>query len=188
MPEVTPARDIGRRGPALHTHRPKTLMNVFPCARWRLTLAAAACALLAGCAAPPTNEPTLYQRLGGPAGVARLVDRLVERSASDPRTRRSFDGIKLPALKDSIAQQICHVAGGGCRYEGATMAEAHKDARIPASEFDAMVAILREELDAAGADAAAKNGLLKLLAPMKRDIVVAARADAAPPTASGAAR
>jgi len=33
------------------------------------------------------------------------------------------------------------------------------------------VDILREEMDRAGVDAGAKNELLKLLAPMKRDIV-----------------
>ena len=56
------------------------------------------------------------------------------------------------------------------------MADAHKDARIRASEFDAMVTMLREELDRVGTDPAAKNELLRLLAPMKRDIVPAALA------------
>jgi hemoglobin len=51
------------------------------------------------------------------------------------------------------------------------MERAHRDAKIGASEFDAMVTILREELDRAGVDAQAKNELLRLLAPMKRDIV-----------------
>ncbi len=100
-----------------------------------------------------------------------MVDRLVDRAARDPRTRRSFDGIKLAALKDSLAQQLCALSGGGCRYEGETMARAHADAAIAASEFDALVSILREELDRVDTDPAAKNELLRLLAPMKRDIV-----------------
>lgn len=143
---------------------------------------AAALLLLAACAADPVAPPSLYQRLGGPAGVAGVVDRTIDRSASDPRTRRSFDGIKLKTLKDSLAQHLCAVAGGGCRYEGATMADAHKDSHIRAAEFDAMVAILREELDRSGTDPAAKNELLRLLAPMKREIV------AEPRPAAGTAR
>jgi hemoglobin len=128
-------------------------------------------AIAAACASPPAQEPTLYQRLGGASQVTHVVGRLIDRSASDLRTRRSFDGVKLAALKESLAQQICSLAGGGCRYEGETMERAHRDAKIGASEFDAMVSILREELDAAGTDPGAKNELLRLLAPMKRDIV-----------------
>ena len=138
---------------------------------------------LIGCVATPNDPAPLYERLGGAPGVTRIVERTIERSASDPRTKRSFDGIKLKAVKDSLVQQICHLGGGGCRYEGATMAEAHKDARIQASDFDAMVTILREELDAAGVDAGAKNQLLRLLAPMKREVLAAPN-----PAASAAAR
>ncbi len=127
--------------------------------------------LLAACAVRPDVEPTLYDRLGGAANVASVAGRTIDRAAADPRTRRSFDGIKLQPVKDSIAQQICSITGGGCRYEGETMANAHKDAAIRSSEFDALVTILREEFDRSGTDPAAKNGLLKLLAPMRRDIV-----------------
>ncbi|MES2959326.1 MAG: group 1 truncated hemoglobin [Pseudomonadota bacterium] len=131
--------------------------------------------LLAACAVDPLKAPSLHDRLGGSARIAGVVDRTIDRSAADPRTKRSFDGIKLKAVKDSLTQQLCAIGGGGCRYEGATMADAHKDARIRAAEFDALVTILREELDRAGTDPAAKNELLRLLAPMKRDIVVEAQ-------------
>lgn len=136
-------------------------------------------ALLAACAAAPTTPLTLYERLGGAKQVDAVVGRLIDRSAADPRTRRSFDGIKLKALKESLAQQICAVSGGGCRYEGETMARAHAELKITASEFDAMVGLLREELDSAGTDPGAKNELLRLLAPMKRDVVGGAGAPAA---------
>ncbi|MBB4842845.1 hemoglobin [Paucibacter oligotrophus] len=126
---------------------------------------------LGACTSPPTA--TLYQGLGGEAGIAQLVSRTLDRSASDARTRRSFEGIKLSAIKASLAQQICALSDGPCVYEGETMARSHQDAKIRASEFDALVGMLREELDAAGVSAAAKNELLRRLAPMKRDIVAA---------------
>jgi hemoglobin len=131
-----------------------------------LSLGLSACAT-----APSEGSTTLYARLGGQATVTRVATRTIERAAHDPRTQRSFDGIKLAAIEASLAQQICSISGGGCKYEGETMARAHHDAKIRAGEFDALVDILREELDAAGVDAGAKNELLKLLAPMKRDIV-----------------
>ena len=130
--------------------------------------------LLAGlgaCVVAPSAPPSLYDRLGGAPQVEAVVGRLIDRTASDPRTRRSFDGIKLKAIKESLAQQICAVSGGGCRYEGETMARAHADSKITPSEFDAMVGMLREEFDREGTDPGAKNELLRLLAPMKRDVV-----------------
>ncbi len=141
-------------------------------------------ACLVACAAAPSTPPTLYERLGGAPRVEAVVGRLIDRSATDPRTRRSFDGIKLKALKESLAQQICAISGGGCRYEGETMARSHADLKIVASEFDAMVSFLREELDRDGTDPAAKNELLRLLAPMKRDVVGAAGAAASAPKRS----
>ena len=131
----------------------------------------AASIILAGCATAP--KPSLYERLGGQPVVTAVAARTLERAAHDPRTQRSFDGIKLVTLEASLAQQLCAVSGGGCVYEGETMAHAHHDSHIRPSEFDALVDILREELDAAHVDAGAKNELLKLLAPMKRDIVTA---------------
>jgi hemoglobin len=128
-------------------------------------------ASLNACAVTPAQQPTLYERLGGAQRVDALVSRLIDRAAGDPRTQRSFDGIKLKALKESLAQQICSISGGGCRYEGETMARSHAELKIVASEFDAMVGMLREELDGSGTDPGAKNELLRLLAPMKRDIV-----------------
>ncbi len=129
-------------------------------------------AWLGACATVATPPPTLYERLGGAPRIDSVVGRLIDRAASDPRTRRSFDGVKLQPLKESLAAQLCAISGGGCRYEGETMARAHAESKIVASEFDALVSMLREELDRSGTDPGAKNELLRLLAPMKRDIVV----------------
>ena len=125
--------------------------------------------MLAACAAGP--QASLYERLGGQPVVTAVATRTLDRAAHDPRTQRSFDGIKLATVQASLAQQLCAISGGGCHYEGETMARAHHDLHIQPSEFDALVDMLREELDAAHVDAGAKNELLKLLAPMKRDIV-----------------
>ncbi|MET0518496.1 MAG: group 1 truncated hemoglobin [Burkholderiaceae bacterium] len=124
---------------------------------------------LCGCASRPPAP--LFDRLGGQAKVEEVVGNTLRRAASDPRTMRSFDGVKLLAVQKSLTQQICALSGGGCVYEGETMARSHKELKIRPSEFDALVEILREEFDRAGVDAGAKNELLRVLAPMKRDIV-----------------
>ena len=134
-------------------------------------LSATAALLLCACAAASKQPATLYERLGGAPVMTGVIDSTMDRTATSPLTQRSFEGVKLPYLKMSVNAHICAVAGGGCEYDGETMARTHQAVKIQPSEFDAMVTILREELDRAGVNSSAKNDLLRLLAPMKRDIV-----------------
>lgn len=142
-------------------------------ARWMRNIQRAMFALalpLAACSTPPAPTP-LYQQLGGVKGIETVTAALLQRMATDPRTKRTFDGINLRALTESLSNQLCVVANGPCTYEGASMSKAHADLGIKGSEFDVTVQMLREELDRAGVDAAAKNELLRRLAPMRRDMV-----------------
>lgn len=139
--------------------------------RIRCCVVLLAAALLAACASPPGGpEATLYTRMGGMPVITQVVGETIDAVVADPRTKRSFDGIKLPALKESIAKQICVLAAGPCKYEGEVMRKAHKGLNITDSEFDLMVAVLRESLNRHVGERE-KNELLRLLAPMKRDVV-----------------
>jgi hemoglobin len=113
----------------------------------------------------------LYQQLGGVDAITQVVSRMLDRVSQDPRSKRTFAGIKMPYLKRSVAAHVCKLADGPCVYEGETMRNAHGDLNISGSEFDLLVQALREELDTAGAPASAKNELLRRLAPLRRDIV-----------------
>ena len=113
----------------------------------------------------------LYQQLGGPQNIETITDRTMDRLAGDPRTQRSFEGVKMSTLKKSVAAYVCKVADGPCVYEGETMARSHADLNITGAEFDLLVTAMREELDRAGVPMAAKNELLRRLAPSRRDIV-----------------
>ena len=62
------------------------------------------------------------------------------------------------------------LTGGRCEYDGETMINAHKDAKITTAEFEVFVAAFRDSLDR-HTNTHEKNELLKILAPMKRDIV-----------------
>lgn len=129
---------------------------------------------LGGCASPTSVAPRpLYLQLGGEAGLAAVTGRVLDRVAQDPLTARSFKGVKLDTLKQSVTAYLCKVADGPCVYEGETMAKAHAQSANTAAEFDRMLQVLREELDTAGVSPAAKNELLRRLAPTRRDIVSA---------------
>lgn len=134
-----------------------------------VTLSWALAALMA-CSTTPAQQP-LYQQLGGVAKIEQVADHTLDRVSTDPRTKRSFDGIKMPYLKKSVAAYLCKVADGPCVYEGETMANSHAKSNISGAEFDIMVSVLREELDREGVSEGAKNELLRRLAPTRRDIV-----------------
>jgi hemoglobin len=130
----------------------------------------AACAAVLVCA-PVHAGATLYDRLGGNAGVQQLVHELIEISSTDAVTRRSFAKFNRPRLEKLLQQQICKLTGGGCVYEGDGMRESHEGLDITEAEFYGMVEHLRRICDRQGIDQKSKNELLALLAPMKRDIV-----------------
>ncbi|PPC94181.1 MAG: group 1 truncated hemoglobin [Methylotenera sp.] len=116
------------------------------------------------------NDASLFTRIGGLPVLTKIVDQFIDEVATSPRTKRSFDGIKLKALKESIVAQLCKLTGGGCVYEGETMLNSHRDAKITEAEFDAFVDMFRSTLNRF-LHTKEKNELLKILAPMKRDIV-----------------
>jgi hemoglobin len=117
------------------------------------------------------TEPSLYERLGGEAVVAKVVEQTVSRVANNPEVNQSFDKVNLSKLDKIVVEQICSLTGGGCKYSGDDMKTVHAGLNITEREFYAMVEALRMALDANGVGEREKNELLRILAPMKRDIV-----------------
>ena len=127
--------------------------------------------LLAACAVDPTAKPALYERLGGQPVVTKVVAETIDRASTDPRTSRSFKDVKLQRVKDLIVEQICSLTGGGCKYTGDPMDKVHAGLKNTEGEMDLVVQFLRDALAHAGVKDAEKNELLRILAPMKHDIV-----------------
>ena len=132
--------------------------------------------LLAGVAA--SARASLYDRLGGADGVAAISNSLIDRVASDPVLGRSFKDSKLDRIKRLLAEQICDLSGGPCHYSGDSMKEVHAGHHISEAEFYGMVSDLREVLKQRHVSQGATNELLRLLAPMKRDVVEPAQTTA----------
>jgi hemoglobin len=129
--------------------------------------------LLAGAAfAGPAGS--LYEGLGAQAGVKAISDALIDRVATDPVLGRSFADTNLMRIKKLLAEQICDLSGGPCRYSGDPMRQVHAGHHITEAEFYRMVDTLRAILKERHVSVSATNALLRLLAPMKRDVVEAA--------------
>jgi len=123
------------------------------------------------CATAAAAKSTLYERLGGEPGVTAIANTLIDRVVADPITGPSFKDTKISRIKRLLAEQICELANGPCHYSGDPMKEVHAGQHISQAQFYVMVDTLRDVLKERHVDLRSRNELLRLLAPMKRDVV-----------------
>ncbi len=133
-------------------------------------LACFALVLACGANAAPAVDP-LFDALGGKPGIDALVDAFVPRLAADAGIGAFFKDTNLRELKRQLADQVCAVSGGGCVYAGADMKSAHAEMKIVKADFNRMVEILQDAMDARAIPFADQNRLLARLAPMHRDVI-----------------
>ncbi len=124
------------------------------------------------CAAPRSAAASsLYAELGGEQGIAELSSIYVDRLATAEATRETFAGTNLKRVKKYLALQICDLADGPCEYDGDSMHIVHANLGITEAQFHIAVDMLRTLMRERGISQGGRNRLLKLLAPMKRDVV-----------------
>jgi hemoglobin len=116
-------------------------------------------------------EATLYDRLGGEAGLARIVHGLVQRVTTDPRIAEKFDNINITYFEHRLNLRLCEWTGGPCHGRGGSMKGIHAELDLTDRHFNAVVEDLQDAMAAADTPYRAQNQLLALLAPMHRDIV-----------------
>ena len=121
--------------------------------------------------ADPYEGTKLFEAFNGEAGIARIVDDMVDRSLADPRIRDIFAASDIVRLRRTLKEQFCYILGGPCDYTGKDMASSHKDHGIANREFNALVENLQLAMNAEGVPFRAQNKLLAKFAPMQRDVV-----------------
>lgn len=94
---------------------------------------------------------TVYDRLGGEAAVAALLEGLYVRALADPLFTPFFEKIDIGRLKAHQFAFISQAVGGPQQYSGPSLVEAHARLRIEQRHFDAFVGHLRDALQEIGA-------------------------------------
>ena len=117
------------------------------------------------------QDASLYMALGEVAGITKLTDDFVNRLKVDSRLAPAFKDTNAKNLKKMLMQQFCKVSGGPCVYEGADMKSAHANMDITKTDFNALVEVLQQSMDANGIAFTTQNQLLARLAPMHRDVI-----------------
>lgn len=92
------------------------------------------------------EQPTTYERLGGEAGLKKVVARVCERLLTDPVLAARFRALDLPGLQDRITTFVGAVLGGPQTYDGPGLDRIRDEAPLPPAEADLIVQHLTEAL------------------------------------------
>jgi hemoglobin len=120
-------------------------------------------ALLAGTAQAQTAaapDDTLYQQLGAQPGLTKLMDDFMTRLLADSRMGPFFKDVDHQHVKEELVTQFCEVSGGPCKRKGPDMKKAHAGMDITKSNFNALVEVLQQSMDAQGIPFTSQNKLL----------------------------
>ncbi len=115
----------------------------------------------------------LFKALGEKPGLIKLMDQFMPRLIADSRTGPFFKSADQERTKAQLVVQICQLAGGPCAYdyENKDMKTVHMNMNVSMSDFNALVEVLQDSMDAQGIAFTTQNQLLARLAPMHRAIV-----------------
>lgn len=158
--------------------------------RARLTTVSVAALALALLAAPPPAlaqekaaapaQPSLYDRLGGLYPISAVVDDFIDRVYANatlnanPNIAKARQDVRKPGLKVQVANLVCMVTGGPCKYTGKSMKETHAGFSITQKEWDALLVDFHLSLDKFKVPAAEQKELIAIVESTKPDIVVGA--------------
>ena len=131
----------------------------------KMTAAALTCAALAG---PVAQAATGKLVLTG--GVSS-IDGAASGGLTPWAVTPHFKEANRKHVKEQLVEQFCQVTGGPCVYRGSDMKASHADLKIGRGDFNALVEVLQQAMDAQGIPFRAQNQLLAQLAPMHRDII-----------------
>src|ERR1700744_4045967 len=85
---------------------------------------------------PITPVASLYEQVGGAAGVEALVDRFYEKLWAEPKLDQFFKGIERDQLKRHQRMFLNLLLGGGEFYSGRPLVEAHATLKIDDAAYD----------------------------------------------------
>lgn len=113
-------------------------------------------------------KSSLYQRLGGTAGVAAVIDDAVDRHAANPALAARFFGLDLPELKARAVRFLISASGGPDRSATLGATPQHAGMGFSATELQAVVGDMAQALADQGAGVAEVGEVVSLIRSMNR--------------------
>lgn len=122
----------------------------------------------------PSEEKTLYQRLGGYDAIAVVTDDFITALATDAELSVFFKGFSDDSkkkIRQHVIDFICNAAGGPCAYTGRDMKTSHKGLGITEAQWNKSVEYLKNTLNKFKVPEKEQNELLAAVSSVKNDIV-----------------
>jgi hemoglobin len=115
---------------------------------------------------------SLYQRLGGADGIARLVDDVIAAHLANPIVKTRFENIEDMKHAKQMAREFFSAGSGGpVTYTGKDMLTAHKGMNISEQEYLAVMDDIVGAMDKNGVGQDAKNEVIAILYSLKGNII-----------------
>ena len=108
---------------------------------------------------PETNE-SLYERVGGEAGVERLVTAFYAAVLADPKLAPFFREVAIDKLKRMQREFFTAALDGPATYSGRPIAHVHHGRRIKASHMGRFVGHLLNIIEDYGLTEAERDGII----------------------------
>lgn len=91
-------------------------------------------------------DRTLFEKIGGTAGVSRLVEAFYLRTLADPELAPFFKDARMPKLQRMQFELFSAALGGPVQYTGRSLVQAHRDLRIGLHDYQRFVRHLFDTL------------------------------------------
>jgi hemoglobin len=113
----------------------------------------------------------LYDRIGRMDAIKGIVKDFVEEGLKKGPLAARFANVDAAHLEDGLANQLCELTGGPCKYTGRPMREVHAGMTLGDTDFAMFVAALQQTLDKFKVEPAEQNELLAIV-KKQRDAIV----------------
>jgi hemoglobin len=126
----------------------------------------------------PTQQPTLYERLGGIYSIATVIDDLIDRVMTDarlnanPAVNEAHHKVPPAGFKYLVTEMVGWASGGPQKYSGRSMRESHQHLNITPNEWEAFMDDVQQTLDKFKVPAAEQAELKEIVNSTYGDIVV----------------
>lgn len=122
------------------------------------------------------NTVTLHERLGGSAGIRRIVDGMVDAHLHNLAIKPRFlPYLDQPERVERIKQRYCTLfedhANGPSAYDGRSMVETHRGMNIDETEYMAAMDDILETMKSLGHSGDTRNEITAILYALKDGII-----------------
>lgn len=118
------------------------------------------------------NTTTLYDRLGGHEGIARITRELMKNHLANPLVKTRYEHSEdLARVERRAVEFFCAGAGGPETYSGQDMLTTHRGMNISEQEFITVIDDAMDALETCGIDAPTRNEVLAILWSLKGEVI-----------------